>query len=301
MACPYHGWKFRPDGSCAEIPGLLIPLRKGHRVDTFATTEKYGVVWICPAESGKQPADGLLEIEEAASADYTVITRRAEFPGSLFAVVENALDVPHTAVLHRGLFRGGERQTVDVVLRRYSSFAEAEYIGETPPKGLLARLLSLGARGDALTVQHWDRFILPSALQVEYRLGQRTHFLITGFCTPHGDDATSLFAVVCIRTPLFRFLERLLVRLIEPFAMRVVAQDVSILKAQTAEIARYGGERFMSTEIDVLSGAIRRLLKESSEADGQVTEDALEASSKGHREVAAREEPREVTELKILA
>jgi hypothetical protein len=24
----------------------------------------------------------------------------------LFAVVENALDVPHTAVLHRGLFRG---------------------------------------------------------------------------------------------------------------------------------------------------------------------------------------------------
>jgi hypothetical protein len=190
---------------------------------------------------------------------------------------------------------------VDVVFRRYSNFAEAEYIGETPPKGIVARLLSLGAGGDALTVQHFDRFILPSALQVEYRLGSRTHFLITGFCTPHSEEATSLFAVVAIRTPLFRFLERLLVRLIEPFAMRVVAQDVAMLKAQAQTIAHHGGERFMSTEIDVLSGAIRRLLKESSDADGRVTEEAPGPPRKGPRGADAPEEPREVTSLKILA
>jgi len=107
--------------------------------------------------------------------------------------------VPHTAVLHRGLFRGGERQSVHVVLRRYAQWAEADYLGEKPPRGLLARFLTLGNSGKELTVQHWDRFVLPSVLQVEYRLGAGTHFLITGFCTPHDEARTSLFAAIVSR------------------------------------------------------------------------------------------------------
>jgi phenylpropionate dioxygenase-like ring-hydroxylating dioxygenase large terminal subunit len=304
LECAYHGWRFSPDGGCVKIPGLVSSLKKGQRVETFATCEEYGIVWLCP-EEGHCPNFGPHPLVEAKGDDYTVITRRVQYPGGLFATVENALDVPHTAVLHRGLFRGGERQSVDVMLRRYSEWAEAEYIGEAPPGGLMARLLSLGSKGAKLTVQHWDRFLLPSILQVEYRLGPRTHLLVTGFCTPHSEAKTSLFAVVCLRTPLFKFLERLLVRFIEPVAMRVVAQDVEILGAQSETVERFGGERFMSTEIDVLSTAIRRVLKDAADQQSRLLSGEQASEPRLGEAGCARsrqsDEPREVTELKILA
>jgi hypothetical protein len=33
-------------------------------------------------------------------------------------------------------------------------------------------------------VTHFDRFVLPSIAQVEYRLGSEVHFLVNSICTP---------------------------------------------------------------------------------------------------------------------
>jgi phenylpropionate dioxygenase-like ring-hydroxylating dioxygenase large terminal subunit len=266
-------------------------------VPTYATCEKYGFVWLCPDPDGQRPGAGPLEVKEADDASYLTLTRRAEFPGGVHAVVENALDVPHTAVLHKGLFRSGEaRREVGVEVRRHQRWVEAEFIGESPPGGLVARLLTLGSRASLknLKLEHWDRFILPSVLQVEYRIGPRSHFLITGFCCPESDKSTRLFALVCLKTPLPQWLVRLLVRVIEPFAWEVVAQDVAILRGQTETIEHFGGERFMSTDIDVLGGAITRLMKDASDREQSGEGNA------GHDSVDRQAEPRDVTKLKIL-
>ena len=53
------------------------------------------------------------------------------------AALENALDVPHTAFLHRGLFRGGStRNEVMTAVRHSRRGVEAEYVGEPRPPGL---------------------------------------------------------------------------------------------------------------------------------------------------------------------
>ena len=44
-------------------------------------------------------------------------------------------------------------------------------------------------------------------------------------------------------------------------ALRVLRQDVAILGAQTAAVRRFGGERYASTEIDVLGPHIDKLLR----------------------------------------
>jgi phenylpropionate dioxygenase-like ring-hydroxylating dioxygenase large terminal subunit len=303
LECPYHGWRFRPDGSCSLVPGKTAGPKSSHRVETFATCEKYGVVWVCP-ELGQVPTSPPRSIPEMDSNDYTKVIKRVEFPAGLHAVVENALDVPHTSILHRGLFRGGARNRVRVILRRYSNWAEAEYQGEPPPKGLVARLLNWGASG-ALEVQHFDRFYLPNLLQVEYRLGPRTHFLISGFCTPVSEQQTDLYAVVCLRTPLGKFLERLLARVLEPFAMKVFRQDVKVLKLQTENLEHFGEESFMSTEIDVLGSSITRLLKEAYEHERRPVSPlgdkggAMEASP--DFTAPNGEVPREVTEIELDA
>jgi phenylpropionate dioxygenase-like ring-hydroxylating dioxygenase large terminal subunit len=303
IECPYHGWRFAPDGACKSISGSPSLPKASHAVETFAACELYGLVWMCPHPSGFRPTITPLSVPESRDPSYTTVLRRVAFPGGMQAVIENALDVPHTAVLHRGLFRSGaEGMSVDVIRRRFRTWAEAEFVGERAPQGILGRFLTLGSKKTLREVklQHWDRFILPGVLQVEYRIGPRSHFLITGFCSPLSPTETTLFALVCLKTPLPKFLERLLVRVIEPFAMKVVGQDISVLRAQTATVEHFGEERFMSTEIDVLGHSIARLLKEGSDKEVEGVNREAEGPPLDTSAVDRTETPREETRLKIL-
>ena len=95
--------------------------------------------------------------------------------GSIHAVAENALDVPHTAYLHGGLFRtsSGKPREIEVVVSRYADRVEAEYIGESRPSGLTGRLLAPGGG----IVTHVDRFILPSITQVDLQDRKQNPFM----------------------------------------------------------------------------------------------------------------------------
>ncbi|MGH7860297.1 MAG: aromatic ring-hydroxylating oxygenase subunit alpha, partial [Candidatus Binatia bacterium] len=66
--------------------------------------------------------------------------------------------------------------------------------------------------------------------------------------------------VVSFRLPLPPLLVRLAVT---PVARRIFLQDARILRRQTEAIRRFGGERYVSTEIDLLGPQMRRLLKEA--------------------------------------
>ena len=54
-----------------------------------------------------------------------------------------------------------------------------------------------------------------------------------------------------------------------PVAMRILRQDMEILRRQTEQVARFGAEDFASTEIDVLGLRIKKLLREA--ASGRVS------------------------------
>src|SRR5690606_10040529 len=138
------------------------------------------------------------------------------------AVAENALDVPHTAFLHGGLFRRADvRNRITAEVRRWSDRAECEYIGEPRPTGLVARILS--PSGGVVT--HFDRFFLPSIVQVEYRIGDENHFVITAAATPSDDYDTRLYAVAAIRSRIPAFA----IKALKPLGLRIFSQDAEIL------------------------------------------------------------------------
>ncbi len=263
LECPYHGWRFDSGGRCTRIPGRIEEPKPSHRMDSFPTSIHQGIVFV-----GLNVAEGTAPfmLPQQSDRSYRRLVRQVTFPASMFGVVENALDVPHTSILHRGLFRTTKRNRVQVKCRRFDSWMEAEYIGEPPPSGIVGRFLSSGA-GQSLKVEHFDRFFLPGVLQVEYRLGHNAHFVITGYLRPINADTTEVFASVCIKTPLWGVLERLLLVLVEPLARLIARQDVRVLRAQTENIRALGGTRFMSTEVDVVYSGLTRLLKEASSMD----------------------------------
>lgn len=255
IQCPYHGWQMDRQGVCKLIPGLTSEAEgKARRTPGFPVRVQDGFVWVWP-NAEVAPNQEPFKLPDFKAQGYSVVRRRVVFPGTLHATMENALDVPHTAFLHAGLFRGaGKTNEIEVVVRRHADRVEAEYIGEPRPEGLAARLLSPSGG----TVVHYDRFFLPSIAQVDYRIGDENHFLVTALGTPVSDFETVVHAVVAFK---MRIPGWLLKPLVFPVAMRVFKQDAVILAAQTEAIARFGGEKFASSDIDILGGPIWRLLK----------------------------------------
>jgi nitrite reductase/ring-hydroxylating ferredoxin subunit len=257
IQCHYHGWQFDGAGICRAVPGLCGEAdHPARRVPSFACRDSQGWVWVY-SKPDVEPESEPYDIPCADQPGYLTIREHLVMPGPLDAVAENALDVPHTAFVHAGLFRKNEdRKPIEVVIRALDRGVEAQFLGEKRPEGLVGRILA-PTGGE---VFHWDRFVLPCIAQVEYRLGEQSHIITTAALTPRTPNVTDLFATVAVRVPVPNPILR---GIFKPIAMRILKQDMEILRRQTEQVERFGGEDFASTEIDVLGLRIKKLLREA--------------------------------------
>jgi phenylpropionate dioxygenase-like ring-hydroxylating dioxygenase large terminal subunit len=254
LECGYHGWRFEAGGGCVAVPGLPRGPARAARAPAFACAEQDGYVWVY-SSADAEPRSVPFRFPHLGERGYTTVRRDASLRSTLRSALENVLDVPHTAFLHGGLFRNPGRQAdIEVIVRRHADRCEAEFIGEPRPEGLAARLLA--PRGGV--VAHVDRFLLPSIAQVEYRIGEASHLVATTAMTPQAGDTLRLFSAVTFRLPVPGWI---VAPLVTPIASRIFAQDARMLALQAGNVARFGGERFSSTELDVLGPQIARLLE----------------------------------------
>lgn len=255
IECGYHGWRFDGGGACRRVPCLVgESSAKARNATAFPVRELDGYVWVMPTHDA-EPAEEPYRFTLASAPGYTTVRQVVEAQGTLHAAAENALDVPHTAFLHKGLFRSESRGiTLEVRVTRRGDRVEAEYLGEPRPPGIVGRILSPTGG----TVQHWDRFISPCVAEVEYRLGDENHILIATALTPVSDFVTRLYATVSFR---LRVPSTLVKWALPPLALRIFQQDAKVLAEQTAQVQRFGGEQFAWTDADVLGKHIWWLLR----------------------------------------
>ena len=254
LECAYHGWQYDGAGVCQLVPGLERTTGgTGAHVPSYPVVEQQGFVWVNVGESA---AGRPYEFPLLDRADYTTVRAVFDLEAPLVAAIENVLDVPHTAFVHRGLFRGGRRNPVTAVVRPAADRVEVEFVGEPRPSGLAARILAVGDG----TVEHFDRFLLPSIAEVEYRLGDRAHLFTSAALTPIDDAHTRMFTVTSLRSPLPGFVARFA---LEPIARRIVHQDIRILRTQTDAVRRFGGEDYFSTELDLIGPRAERMIRQA--------------------------------------
>jgi phenylpropionate dioxygenase-like ring-hydroxylating dioxygenase large terminal subunit len=242
-------------------------MRENRSVPRFATMEQDGFIWVYTV-ANVDPSCHPFAVP-ALAPGATEVRRVLEVEAPLQPALENFLDVPHTAVLHHGLFRGKRQpRRITVRVSRTSDGIQAEYLGEPRPDGLAAKILSPTA-GE---LRHVDRFILPSIAQIEYRMGD-AYFLVNAICSPLRADRTRIFAVVQFRTRLPGWLVK---PILNPIVTRIFEQDASILKSQGESLRRWGGEHYTSTAIDVLGLQIARLLRGGDETEEWTREIEME-------------------------
>jgi len=266
LACPYHGWRFDGRGACREVPGFATDNAggAGRRVPAFATCEQDGFVWIWRRE-GAEPTVEPPRIPHIDDREYLSVIREYDVECTMHAALENALDVPHTAFVHRGDFRGKESREIEAVRRRIPGGIEVEYIGEPPLSGA-----TVDTDGRPIVSEHWDRFLLPSVAQVEYRTSTGRHLVSTLPHTPVSDFRTRFWLVSCWKVPESKRAE--MRPIIEKQLDTILGQDVEILRLQTRRIRELGGESYRSTPLDLMGPEMLRMLKQAEQ--GLPTDDA---------------------------
>jgi phenylpropionate dioxygenase-like ring-hydroxylating dioxygenase large terminal subunit len=261
LECGYHGWRFAGDGTCTAVPGLVAGDAAGspaRNVASYSATEADGFVWVWgdPSTTPDRPPFALPPLD-GRGAGEVVFTYDLE--STLHAALENHLDVPHTAFLHRGIFRGGDTREIEVVRREIPEGVEVEYIGEPVGLGPIR-----GRQGSELTFDHWDRFFLPGIAQIEYRVGTWLRIVNTILHLPLSPFRTRAWFVVRFWTPAPAAAVRPVVL---ARGRKILKQDADVLAAQTANIRRFGGERYTSTDLDVVGNAIWRLLRRAERSE----------------------------------
>jgi phenylpropionate dioxygenase-like ring-hydroxylating dioxygenase large terminal subunit len=269
LECRYHGWRFDGQGHCRAIPGLCGDRPgRAHDATAYPVREQDGLVWVYMNPEAETPLGEPFDF--ARREGYTTVRGTLDVEGTLHATLENILDVPHTAYLHRGLFRKQATTEIEAIVRRGPDRVEAEFLGEPRPPGIAARLLSPSGG----TVEHTDRFVLPSIAQVEYRLGEENHFLITQTLTPIADHHTRIFADISFSLRIPGWMLR---PVLTPIAWAILRQDAFILREQTENVRRFGGEQYAHTSIDLLGRPIWRLLREAERGELRSVDAATES------------------------
>ena len=263
IVCKYHGWELDCHGQCFNIPSLVDTKPKSSwKTPSFSTIEQQGLVWIC-AQQDIIPINKPFLFPHFDNPQYHHVTFHYKMRGTVHAVLENMLDVPHTAFTHQGLFRNEVKNKITVIIRRSSDRVEAEYVGEPKPTGIVAKLLGM-REGKNEIVTHFDRFILPSISQVEYKIGERSHQIISAALTPISDFQTMFTSFISFRLPLPTLLIQSLLKV---FANIVYLQDWRIVAGQTKNVKLFNEEKYISTQADVLGPEIWRLLKRAERGD----------------------------------
>jgi hypothetical protein len=105
---------------------------------------------------------------------------------------------------------------------------------------------------------------MPSIAQVEYRVEDWLRIYNTVLHLPVSPFKTRAWFVLQWSSPVPAALIRPIVQL---RGRKVLRQDSAMLARQSERIHRFGGERFSSTELDVLGSAIWRLLRQAERAE----------------------------------
>lgn len=98
LSCPFHGWEFKGDGSCAHVP--FNPDANLERLGTtsFPVREQGGLIWVF---TGLEPKEEPMVPPALLDDQFVYYTTSATWKCHWTRAMENMLDSPHLPFVHR--------------------------------------------------------------------------------------------------------------------------------------------------------------------------------------------------------
>ena len=112
LRCVYHGWKFRADGACVDLPSEPAdsPMRARIRIGAYPTLERGGIVWTYMGPPAERPPEPDYEWTRAPE-EHRGVSKSYQATNYLQGL-EGGLDTAHVSFLHNN--RLGSRDNLFV-------------------------------------------------------------------------------------------------------------------------------------------------------------------------------------------
>lgn len=258
LECPYHGWVYDGQGRVTDIPSMGPQWEKkfGRRcAKTFPVKEQEGYVYVRLEEAPAEEFEPfpMPRYEEKGWRHIRLLNR---FDNNVTNCVENFVDIPHTAYVHKGIFRSRRNQRLEARVERLGGSVRVDYRNETSNLGLFSRFLNPAQQ----EIAHSDSFFMPNVTCVEYRVGPGWHFVITSQSVPATEEETWVYTDLTYNFGPWNWAAAPFVKRL---GQKVIDQDVGILGRQMEVIKRYG-EAFLNTPADIIHVFIESIRREIS-------------------------------------
>ena len=105
IRCPFHAWRFGPDGVCNEIPYHDGPIPPAARIKGWTVEERYDIVFAWHDPEGLEPNFNIIDFPEWDDAEW-VRWQGLEYLADLkhpIEIFDNMSDVAHLGLLHGGI------------------------------------------------------------------------------------------------------------------------------------------------------------------------------------------------------
>lgn len=242
IACPYHGWTYDGRGRVVGIPSMGRSFDRTHCSPPFPVVERDGYVYVRLNAAAPAPREPF-SMPHYREPGWVNLRLRNRFHNTVANCVENFIDIPHTAFVHRGIFRATQGERISATVVRNQDEVHVTYRNERANLGSYRWFLN-PRRAE---IGHTDSFYAPNVTSVCYRLGRKV-FLITSQAVPVAAGETLVFTDL---TYSFGRLGALAAPFVRRHGQRIIDQDINILARQMRNIERYGAE-FRDTPADTI-------------------------------------------------
>jgi len=255
IVCAYHGWRYGADGTCTTIPQLADPMRVPSRARavTYATRERYGIVWVA-LDAPARPIPDVPELDDAAWR----VVRTGPFAWRCDASrqVENFTDFGHFCFVHPGLL-GDPAQpvvaphevTVDGPVLRYAyGRPDAPNTNEFP-------VFAAEERKDATRRTRYALH-LPYTIVEHIDWGGRDRLVYFFASQPVGDDRCVGYCLVARNYNLDQPDE-----IIQAFERTIFGQDQRVVESQRPERVPLDLAAELHLTFDAVAVAYRRAMR----------------------------------------
>lgn len=258
IACPYHGWRFGPDGRCVLIPsaGETAPIPAKAAIETYPARTLYGLVWTCLGE----PLTDLPVLGEIEPMNMTFLAAEPiEVRAGLLASLENFRDVAHFPFVHRntlgnvphkvgplGVRADGFHTWLDETFESRegdASVYQEEQLGfhyHSVVPSLASNRVDHGAAGQRIVIECFQplgptgcRIFMVSGTAEDYTAGTREDALAAEVAVL-AEDAPILDSLIPPEVPLFGEFEELSVAA-DRYTLTTRRAFLAFVRAATAE------------------------------------------------------------------
>jgi phenylpropionate dioxygenase-like ring-hydroxylating dioxygenase large terminal subunit len=260
IRCPYHGWKYQPNGVCTDIPanpeGACVPGKA--RVEVYPVQEKYGWVWVFFGdlpEAVRPPVPLLSDFEDPA---LRAVEGEFHWKAHYTQVVENSIDVAHVPFVHGNSI--GHRNKLEVepyALQDEPWGAQTTVTPKAPPG---KRWMWSWMRKDAqpgVKVSISFGFYMPHLTRLEVRLPS-ARFLLYGAHIPI-DERTTVTKWIALRNFLTGAWANPGTR---RRTLRIYSEDQPIVEAQRCASSPDEFDREVHVRADAVQIAYRKLRRQ---------------------------------------